>query len=43
MAVPTNYALLLREAERRGADDDLIRKGAAGARALRLMVSKPTP
>ena len=47
MAVPTNYALLLREAERRGAEDDLIRKGAAGARALRLMVSGsmalPTP
>ena len=47
MAVPTNYALLLREAQRRGAEDELIRAGAAGARGLRLMVSGsmalPTP
>ena len=47
MAVPTNYALLLREAERRGAEDELIRDGAGGARGLRLMVSGsmalPTP
>ena len=47
MAVPTNYALLLREADREGEESDLIRLGAAGARSLRLMVSGsmalPTP
>lgn len=47
MAVPTNYALLLREAEREGAGSRLIRDGAAGAASLRLMVSGsmalPTP
>ena len=47
MAVPTNYALLLREAERLGTDHELIRAGAEGAQSLRLMVSGsmalPTP
>ena len=47
MAVPTNYALLLREAEKLGTDHELIRAGAEGAQSLRLMVSGsmalPTP
>ena len=52
MAVPTNYALLLRFVASNvegapDADPELVRKGAAGARSLRLMVSGsmalPTP
>jgi malonyl-CoA/methylmalonyl-CoA synthetase len=47
MAVPTNYALLLREVERAPPGSELIRAGAEGARSLRLMVSGsmalPTP
>lgn len=48
MAVPTNYALLLREVETcGGAETELIANGLEGARSLRLMVSGsmalPTP
>ena len=40
MAVPTNYALLLREVETRGgAETELIANGLEGARSLRLKVS----
>ena len=47
MAVPTNYALLLREVDMLGEESDLIQEGCRGARSLRLMVSGsmalPTP